>query len=51
MTNVAKMIRKNPKRIARKEVFRFYIVERDPNPQFRVFPCEFIKEDEKDGWH
>ena len=46
------MIRKKPKNIPRKEVFRYYAFERDPNPKYRIFPCDFEEEEvPEDEWH
>jgi len=42
------MIRDKAKKIPKKEIFRFYIVERDPNPAYRLFACDF--EEETDAW-
>jgi hypothetical protein len=46
------MIRNRPKRVAKNEIFRYYKIERDPDPMRRVFPSEFEHaEDFEDEWN
>jgi len=40
------------KKIPKKEIFRSYRIERDPNPNLRLFKCDFITEEADDEqWH
>jgi len=45
---LAGMKRNKPRKVPHNEVFRYYIVERDPHPGFRVFPCDFEEEQENE---
>jgi len=46
------MIRRHPKKVPRNEVFRYYSIERDPNPKMRIFPCDFKEvEVPEDEWN
>jgi hypothetical protein len=46
------MIRSRPKRVPKNEIFRYYKIERDPDPMRRVFPSEFeIEEGMEDEWN
>ena len=38
------------KKIPKKEIWRNYRIERDPDPNFRIFPCDFAIEEDDDGW-
>ena len=45
------MKRSRPKKVPHNEIFRYYAVERDPNPNLRVFPCEFEEVENEDEWN
>jgi len=44
------MIRQKPKKIPKKEIFRYYKVERDPNVNLRILPCDWeeLENEEED---
>jgi len=39
-------------KIPRREIYRNYLVEKDPNPNYRIFPCDFEElEIDENEWH